>query len=464
MKIENLHVSYAFSEYTIFDEGCEDIDGFHKEVALSSGDGTIGANLSEGYIELISVARGTGWHGPTYAKPLEKPFRLYQLAEFSIVNEFFHSVVPQGIITIELYDDSMRSVLEFRMVDGTSLTQSSFSVSYTNEDGSGFSTGSFITGSYLKTSKIKSDGSNIYKDFGSGYTSFGSVDNPSRIIKYLVVSGEGYEAEPLADFRIHDINIEVDLNAILPGGGGSESVECDGTETGLVEGTEWTIPPPNMDSTSEKPDDWWTGPWPRYHYRVDKTDTQGRRLMLEFSVDIIGDYRLDDSEITTGGNIMSPEDAAASELQFNSFYTDVIEPIIWVMKYVIAAASGIASVLSWTAAMEPTSFLLAYMGFISLVMIYNILLIATLIETFDDPFDRVVAFIDATIFTILPMAITTGCAVAYYALRAIGSTKLANHKPSVAGIIKAVFDGIYLVWWINVIRCLWTGQIPFQSG
>ncbi|MDF1540498.1 MAG: DUF2341 domain-containing protein, partial [Candidatus Thorarchaeota archaeon] len=241
-RIDDIKVSFAFSEYAVFDEDCGDMDGFHKDLSIDHllmpiSDGTI--NSVHNTLNVISVADGSGLHGPAYVKPLDRPFRLYQLSDFSVTMELLAGTASQGMMQVALFDENMDYVLGVSIED-SSTSASGRMVTVFCPDNNPFSWGgqqpSIISSPFKKTGTLWFDGSDVQSYIeGVGtqglYTSSLDAD---VIISYLVVYGAGYNSEPLCNMRVHDIHIEVDVNAEPPSGGESEPVECDGTVDGSI--------------------------------------------------------------------------------------------------------------------------------------------------------------------------------------------------------------------------------------
>lgn len=126
-------------------------------------------------------------------------------------------------------------------------------------------------------------------------TSLVQCDNAFRVIKYVGILGYRYKSYNLVNMRIHDINLEVDLNAQGPDPPEpDEAVDCDGTAfqnpdlDPLVDAT--------IDGASATTSSWWTGPWPLLHIRTEQSLLTGS-YCFEISIDILGAFSVKDFQI-----------------------------------------------------------------------------------------------------------------------------------------------------------------------
>jgi hypothetical protein len=178
----------------------------------------------QSYIQpsIISRPGSDGWYGGTFVRALDRPFRLYQLSEFSM-----HGIVDQvssdrmGKTFVGLFDENMKCVFWIYMGDSWGgSTQGYFNTAFYPEAG----------GSYYQQS------GNIYTDFdkvgclwydrgtnsikstmtGNDVITLATADSPERVIMYLVVTAQAYDGYGLLDMRIHDINIRVNVRTTPP--------------------------------------------------------------------------------------------------------------------------------------------------------------------------------------------------------------------------------------------------------
>ncbi|MDF1539463.1 MAG: hypothetical protein P1Q69_11235 [Candidatus Thorarchaeota archaeon] len=178
----------------------------------------------QSYIQpsIISRPATNTWHGGTFVEALDRPFRLYQLSEFSV-----HGVVDQvasnrmGKTFVGLFDENMKCVFWIYMGDSWGgTTKGYFNTAYYPEDGGSYyqASGDLLT-DFDKTGCLWYDrGTNSIKSTmtGKDATTLAEVDNPERVIMYLVVTAQAYDDYALLDMRIHDINIETNVRTAPP--------------------------------------------------------------------------------------------------------------------------------------------------------------------------------------------------------------------------------------------------------
>ncbi|MDF1540975.1 MAG: hypothetical protein P1Q69_18915, partial [Candidatus Thorarchaeota archaeon] len=215
-RIYGIQLSYAGSEYTVFHDACIDMDDFTKNPDFPYGyrsDGTLEVPFGQSYMKFTSIATGTGWHGPIYTHTLSRPFRLYQLDEFSVIGEMVQSSSSMGSSYVALFDENMQCVFLIHWGDSwVGSTKGYFSVIYYPQYGGSYSQSSgYIYSSFTKTGKLwwdpfqGGDGAIMASIDGSGSSyPIGEVDNASRVIKYIGVLGYRYNSYNLVDMRIHD--------------------------------------------------------------------------------------------------------------------------------------------------------------------------------------------------------------------------------------------------------------------
>ncbi|MHA1813199.1 MAG: hypothetical protein ACTSYX_07175, partial [Candidatus Thorarchaeota archaeon] len=87
-RIYSIRLSYAGSDYTVFHDNCNDMREFHSDPSFpfgARGNGELVVPSGQSYMTWADMDAGSGWHGPCYVHVLDRPFRLYQLSEFSVV-------------------------------------------------------------------------------------------------------------------------------------------------------------------------------------------------------------------------------------------------------------------------------------------------------------------------------------------------------------------------------------------
>jgi hypothetical protein len=217
-RIYNIRLSYAASKYTVFHDNCNDMNAFHKDLTFPYGyssEGVLSVPTEQSYMTWFSIPTGSGAHGPEYVHVLDRPFRLYQLNEFSVVGELVQSASTMGAAYVGLFDENKHCVLLIHWGDGSVGSQQGFLTTYfyPQYGGTYYQTSSSTT-SFTKTGKLwwgqgfGGEGA-IYSSIdGSGSLyPIGECDNASRVIKYVATLCYRTSSYNLVDLRIHDINI-----------------------------------------------------------------------------------------------------------------------------------------------------------------------------------------------------------------------------------------------------------------
>ena len=301
-RIYNIRLSYAGSDYTVFHDQCNDMDEFRKDLDFgygTSGDGTLEAYPEESYMEWDSIASGSGWHGPNYVHVLDRPFRLYQLADFSVIGELVQSSSTMGKTYVGLFDENKNCVVLVYWGDSwVGSKKAYFNLAFYPQNGGSYyqQSGYIYNQGFTKTGKLwweEFQGGNgaIYSSIdgqGDAYP-LGECDNASRVIKYVVILGYRYSSYNLVDMRIHDINVVADLTRSKPQG-------APPVEDGDADGTEQTYSPTILQIVDQLLIEaisnvivYWTGWWPRLHIVISST------TVFHMSVDLLGTTELYDS-------------------------------------------------------------------------------------------------------------------------------------------------------------------------
>ncbi len=224
-RIYNIRLSYAASEYTVFHDSCNDMNNFYRNLDFgygTSANGTFVVPAGESYITLSNVDSGTSWHGPNYVHVLDRPFRLYQLTDFSVAGGIVQgSNQPLGKMYVALFDENMQIAMLVHWGDSWSGDDKGYYYVYFYPQNGGSSNQHItdIQGSFEKTGKLWWDESSggqgaIYSTIdgsGSGVP-ISECYNASRVIKYVVLLGYQYSTYPIVDMRIQDINVVADPN------------------------------------------------------------------------------------------------------------------------------------------------------------------------------------------------------------------------------------------------------------
>ena len=248
-------------------------------------------------MKLSSVASGSGWRGPNYVHVLDRPFRLYQLSEFSVIGELIQSSSSyKGEMYVGLFDENKRCVLLTWWYDMSSSKSGYFkTIFYPQYYDSGYQSVSCGASSFTKTSKLwwdegfGGDGA-IYSTIdgsGSAYP-IGECDNASRVIKYVVLYGTQYYSTPLVDARVHDINVVADLNRHNPNAPNPDDpVEFDGTGDGAITSSIQVIIEELMITAMDLIDGYWTGWWPVFHLVISWFPFADVCLSLHITIDLL---------------------------------------------------------------------------------------------------------------------------------------------------------------------------------
>ncbi|MGV9169816.1 MAG: hypothetical protein ACOC38_07755 [Promethearchaeia archaeon] len=314
-RIYNIRLIYAGSEYTVFHDNCNDVDAFISTPSFPYGsraDGVLESPSGQSYMTWDSIeGGGSGWQGPMYVHTLDRPFRLYQLSEFSVVGQLLQSSYTMGKTYVALFDENKQKVALILWGDSwVGIEKGYFKVYFYPQDSSGNSQSSgYIYSSFTKTGKLwwgEFDGAPqgaIYSSIdgqGSSYPR-ANCDNASRVIKYVGILGYRYKSYNLVDMRIHDINVVADLNAENPNAPEpGEPVEYDGTIQGYEPDSEAiSFVDLLADSANANTESWWTGPWPVLHTRTLGVLSSGASYSYEISTDILGSSQLEGMTIDT---------------------------------------------------------------------------------------------------------------------------------------------------------------------
>ncbi len=223
-RINNIRLSYAGSEYTVFHDNCNDMDGFHKDLDFGYGvpsEGEFIVPTGASYMTPEDIPNNpSGWHGPNFVHVLDRSFRLYQLSEFSVIGQLIQSSYTLGKTYVALFDENKQIVMLIHWGDAWYGSKKAwFNVYFYPQNGGGYaqSSGYIYNSGFTKTGKLwwgggaGGDGA-IYSSIdGSGDAyPIGECDKASRIIKYVMLLGYKHSHYNLVDMRIHDINVVAD--------------------------------------------------------------------------------------------------------------------------------------------------------------------------------------------------------------------------------------------------------------
>ncbi len=300
-RVYNVRLSYAYSEYTVFHDQCNDLYELHKDLTFPFGmpaEGVLEVPSGQSYMKWSSIVTGTGWHGPQNVHVLDRPFRLYQLTEFSVVGELVQSASTMGKAYVGLFDENRLPVMVMYWGDLYTSSQKGFfyTLSYTQDGSTDYQFSGYITTTFTRTGKMwwdpwqGGDGA-IYSTINgvAGDVPLAECDNCSRVIKYVVTYGARLDSNALIQMRVHDISVLTDLDAVNPLDPEPDApVEADGTDYGDAEYVQGKLPPPDKEALIGEVNNWWTGPWPRLHTKVDYVAADGASVKYHVSNDLLG--------------------------------------------------------------------------------------------------------------------------------------------------------------------------------
>ncbi|MFX0054126.1 MAG: hypothetical protein ACFFAX_01650 [Promethearchaeota archaeon] len=222
-RVYNVRLNYAGSEFTVFHDNCNDMDEFSRDISTPSG--VLDVPTDQSYMTWTSIDSGSGWHGPQYVQHFDRPFRLYQLSEFSVLAELINGAPSEmGITRVTMLDDYGSKIMTIRWGDsGSSWTDGWVYIDFYPQNGGHYARNLWYgESSYLGTIKMwweesTGQGSIHISRSGSPYSPvLNEVDNAARVVKSLVIEGQRYASNTLVDMRIHDINVVADLSQHAP--------------------------------------------------------------------------------------------------------------------------------------------------------------------------------------------------------------------------------------------------------
>ncbi|MBN2228201.1 MAG: hypothetical protein JW779_01335 [Candidatus Thorarchaeota archaeon] len=221
-RFNSIQVNYAGSEYTVLHDNCNDVNNFHLDDDFGYGTyayGDLYVPSGQSYMSFTNIpTTPSGWHGPDYVHVLDRPFRLCQLSEFSVIGELVQSYSTMGNTYVALFDENEQIAMLVYWGDAWAGSKKGwFNVYFYPQNGGSYSQESgYIYTSFLKTATLwwgsypGIEGS-IYSKIDGTSKQLGQCYNASRVIKYVVLLGYRYSHYGLVDMRIHDINVVADL-------------------------------------------------------------------------------------------------------------------------------------------------------------------------------------------------------------------------------------------------------------
>lgn len=158
-RIYSIQLSYAGSEFTVFHDSCNDVDEFVNTPTFpyyTRGDGKLVSPSSTSYMTWDYISTGSGWHGPMYVHTLDRPFRLYQLSEFSVIGQLLQSSSTMGKTHVALFDENMKRVALVYWGDSwVGSTKGYFYAHFSPQNGgSGYQSSGYLYSSFKVTGRF----------------------------------------------------------------------------------------------------------------------------------------------------------------------------------------------------------------------------------------------------------------------------------------------------------------------
>ena len=298
-----------------FIEDCKNAYNLPKDLSFGWGeitDGDLSSPSNRDYLTPSNMATGPiDWHGPNFVHVLEQPLRLFELSDFAVTGELCQSSFTLGKMDVALFDENKQIVMNIYWGDSWHDYQKAYHhVKYHPESGGSYAdtTDYIYDTSFLWTGRMWfEDGYIKYEIEGGESGILAAVDNPNRLIKYVVVRPSKSWILPMVDLRIHQISVTsgfrtpTQQSEVFPAPvQTTEETGNDGTLEGLVEEAE---PNPEVQSwfdTALAVIDailtWWAGIWPRLHLSATYSTISGGIVTLHFSIDILGDLQMEEGE------------------------------------------------------------------------------------------------------------------------------------------------------------------------
>ncbi|MFW9842549.1 MAG: hypothetical protein ACFFES_16760 [Candidatus Thorarchaeota archaeon] len=198
-----------------FIEDCKNVYNLPKDLSFGWGvitDGDFSSPSNSDYITPSYMAGGpSGWHGPNFVHVLEEPVRLYELSDFAVTGEIVQTVSTLGKMDVALYDDHMQPIMNIYWGDSWYSSKKAYHhVAFYPENGGGYydTTDYIYDTSFLWTGRMwYEDGYIKYEIEDGPYGTLAAVDNPNRLIKYVVIRPSRSGNFAMVDLRIHQISV-----------------------------------------------------------------------------------------------------------------------------------------------------------------------------------------------------------------------------------------------------------------
>ncbi|MGY5873510.1 MAG: DUF2341 domain-containing protein [Candidatus Thorarchaeota archaeon] len=328
----------------VLNDPCNDMDNFESDPDF--GWGTISAGevyvpTNQSYMTCRDIpSTPASWHGLNYVHELETPFILNALRFFSIQAELFHESSDMGFLSVALFDVNHEIVMNIYLKDAWGSSNKGVShVTYYPEDGSPVSdTTGDITGDFYRMNELSVvDGRVKYEisDYGGQIQAgdLGPVANPYRQVKYLVIRFSRYSSYTMDDLQLQTIGLYAGLVTTLP-----DPVIADGTSFGEPQ------PPPQEDWITQVIN-WWTGPWPECHSKVDQFYPNGGHAMVQTKTDLFGRMNMEMLSIGDGqGNNLDELDETVGDLSIQLLLDNlVVLGGLLILEFIFASVSFAAN-------------------------------------------------------------------------------------------------------------------------
>ncbi|NHJ12428.1 MAG: hypothetical protein EAX95_02075 [Candidatus Thorarchaeota archaeon] len=274
----------------------------------------------------------------------------------------------------------------------------------------------------------------------------------------MVIEGLRYSNKPL---------LETDLTRHDPNNPGEEQ-DYDGTNQGKRTRLEaqfygMTSCPPPSDLMNEI-DNWWTGPWPVFHVKIDKTTIEGFVFRYQVARDLLGFTQVEEAYLVSN----SPDDPITDEAYAQALAEDVVaEWFAEGIRHWIVFLGGLAASVACMA----TEKFPAYWPVAAVLIAVYIGLFATdiILTTFDimdltdDPWNRfwMIVFVGLGILlTITGVDFVRPGMALWMTERAAGETAslftLLVHGMTDMSVIFLCFKILLVLWVFVVAGLVWT--------
>jgi hypothetical protein len=184
-----LEINFVF----LVHDNCNDMDRFHQDLDFGYGTPSEGEFIvpsGASYMTPTGIPSSpSGWHGPNFVHVLDRPFRLYQLSEFSVIGQLIQSSYTMGKTYVALFDENKQIVLLILWADSWAYSKKGyFNVYfYPQNGGSHYQSSGYTSSSFEKTGKLwwdegaGGDGA-IYSSIDGSGGVIGSCDNASKVL------------------------------------------------------------------------------------------------------------------------------------------------------------------------------------------------------------------------------------------------------------------------------------------